>query len=85
MTKTLVGLGLLALLLTACGDTRSNRELNGVATWPGGGPAFGPWREPTYTYSYAPYGYGTSYGYAPYGYGTSETTTTTTTVRPGYR
>ncbi len=79
MTKILAGtlaIGLLAAGLTACGDTRSNQELSGVATWPMGGPASGPWREPTYTYSNTPYGYG-------YGYGSSETTTTTTTVRPG--
>jgi hypothetical protein len=71
--------GTLALCLAACGDTRSNQTLNGVATWPGGGPAFGPWQGPdyTYTYSYAP-------SYPPYDYGSSGTTTTTT-VYPGYR
>ena len=73
MTKLLAG-ALMALALAACGDTRSNQELNGVATWPLGGPASGPWRgEPAYTYSYSP----------AYSYGSSETTTTTTTVRPG--
>jgi hypothetical protein len=68
----------LAFGLAACGDTRSNRELAGVATWPMGGPASGPWRERVYVYGdYYPYGYG------PYGYGSSETTTTT--IYPGYR
>ena len=77
MTKFLTGALLVgALALTACGDTRSNQTLNGVATWPMGGPASGPWRgEPAYTYEYST---------APY-YGSSETTTTTTTHYPGYR
>jgi len=77
LAPTLVA-GTLALCLAACGDTRSNQTLNGVATWPGGGPASGPWRGPDYTYSYAP-------SYPPYDYGSSESTTTTTTVYPGYR
>ena len=77
MTKFLTGALILGTLaLAACGDTRSNQTLNGVATWPMGGPASGPWRgEPAYTYTYDP----------AYSYGSSETTTTTTTVRPGYR
>jgi hypothetical protein len=78
MSKSLAGavaIAALTLGLAACGDTRSNRDLNGVATWPLGGPASGPWREPTYSYNYGP---------SPYDYGSSETTTTTTTVRPAY-
>lgn len=54
--------------IAACGDTRSNKDLNGVATWPMGGPAHGAWNDPPP---------------ATYGPGTTETTTvTTTTVRP---
>ena len=77
MSKLLAGVAIAgALALGACGDTRSNQELNGVATWPLGGPASGPWRgEPAYTYSYSP----------AYSYGSSETTTTTTRIYPGYR
>ena len=72
--------GALALCLAACGDTRSNQTLNGVATWPGGGPAHGPWQDYTYNYppTYPP-------AYAPYDYGSSSVTTTTTTVQPGAR
>lgn len=71
MIKMMCGaFAVLSIGLAACGDTRSNQELNGVATWPGGGPAHGAWNEP------APSIY--SYG------STTETTTTTTTVRPGY-
>ncbi len=83
MTKLLAGafvVGTLALTVAGCGDTRSNRDLNGVATWPMGGPASGPW-QPTQSYSYST---PPTYSYAPYDYGSSETTTTTT-VRPGYR
>ncbi len=71
-------LAVLAGGLAACGDTRSNQELNGVATWPLGGPASGPYQEPV---AAAPI-------YSPtYSYGAGETTTTvtTTTVRPAYR
>jgi hypothetical protein len=53
--------------IAACGDTRSNKDLNGVATWPMGGPAHGAWNDPPPP---------------PVTYGTTETTTTTTTVRP---
>jgi hypothetical protein len=55
--------------LAACGDTRTNKDLNGVATWPMGGPAHGAWTD-----SPPP----------PAAYGTTETTTTvtTTTARP---
>ena len=74
LTSALVA-GTLALCLTACGDTRSNQTLNGVATWPGGGPASGPWPGTDYSYSYTP-------SQPPYDYGSSGTTTTTTTVYP---
>lgn len=59
----------------ACGDTRSDKDLGGVATWPMGGPAHGAWADspPATT------GYGSS------GTATTETTTTTTTVRPDPR
>jgi hypothetical protein len=55
--------------LAGCGDTRSNKELGGVATWPMGGPAHGAWTDPSPP---------------PAVYGTTETTTTvtTTTTRP---
>jgi hypothetical protein len=73
MIRLLGGVAAAALLcaaVAAC-DTRSNKDLNGVATWPLGGPAHGAWNEP------AP---------ATYSYGSSETTTTTTTtVQPGVR
>jgi hypothetical protein len=59
----------------ACGDTRSNKDLGGVATWPMGGPANGAWADPPP----ATTGYGSS------GTTTTETTTTTTTVRPDPR
>ena len=78
MTKLLAGAlvtATLAVGLAACGDTRSNRELTGVATWPLGGPASGPWREPVYAYGY----------YYPYGYSYGSSETTTTTIYPGYR
>jgi len=78
MTKLFVGaLAVLSLGLAACGDTRSNRDLNGVATWPAGGAAHGAWNEPPP---------------ATYSYGSTTTTTTTvypgtttTTVYPGTR
>jgi hypothetical protein len=55
----------LAAGLSAC-DSRSNKDLNGVATWPMGGPAHGAWVDP------APMTYSE----------TTRTTTTTTTVQP---
>lgn len=30
--------------VAAC-DTRSNKDLNGIATWPMGGPAHGAWQD----------------------------------------
>jgi hypothetical protein len=59
----------IAVGLAACGDTRTNKSLNGVATDPMGGPAHGAWVDP------APMTYDE----------TTRTTTTTTTVRPAYR
>jgi len=55
-------------VVAAC-DTRSNKDLNGIATWPMGGPAHGAWADPPPAQS----------GSA------TETTTTTTTVRSGGR
>jgi hypothetical protein len=62
-------LGALGVALAACGDTRSNKELSGVATWPGGGSAHGSWaeRNPPPTY-----------------YGSSSDTVTTRTYPPAY-
>jgi hypothetical protein len=78
----------LALGVAACGDTRTNKELGGVATWPGGGSAAGPARESTTYYGSsapAPAYYGSGAPAPATGYSTTETTTTTTTVRPAYR
>jgi|SRR5579863_8052756 hypothetical protein len=55
--------------VAAC-DTRSNKDLNGVATWPMGGPAHGAWNDPPPVAE---------------SHGSTETTTTTTTVRSGGR
>ncbi len=66
LTGAVVALSVCAAV-AACGDTRSNKDLNGVATWPMGGPAYGAWQDPPPPATY---------------YGTTETTTTTTTVRP---
>ena len=60
LTSALVVLSVCAGI-AAC-DTRSNKELGGVATWPMGGPAHGAWSDPP------PATYGT----------TETTTTTTT-------
>ncbi len=70
LAGTLVAVSICAAV-AAC-DTRSNKDLNGIATWPMGGPAHGAWQDPQP---------------ATAGYGASETTTTTTTttVRPGSR
>jgi hypothetical protein len=67
LAGTLVAVSVCAAI-AAC-DTRSNKDLNGIATWPMGGPAHGAWQDPQP---------------ATAGYGSSETTTTTTTttVRP---
>lgn len=71
MMATALVLGALGATLAACGDTRSNKELGGVATWPAGGSAHGSWAErnpaPATTY-----------------YGSSSDTVTTTTYPPRY-
>jgi hypothetical protein len=70
MRKAIIGaLSVLSIAvgLAACGDTRTNKSLNGVATDPMGGPAHGAWVDP-----------------APRTYETTRSTTTTTTVQPGY-
>ena len=63
--------GALGAAVAGCGDTRTNKDLNGVATAPGGGPAHGAWNpgDP---------------GYSTYSYGGSDVTTTTRTYPPAY-
>ena len=69
---TALVVGALGVAVAGCGDTRSNKDLNGVATAPFGGPAHGAWN-PGYP------------GYSTYSYGGgSDVTTTTRTYPPPY-